>query len=88
MKKGFIYKIELDNEIYVGSTEQKLCERQSNHNAELKRHPNQKLSRPRIWKRFGSTKLRLGRRVLSTPTHTQSVSDTSYVYHQKMSQNV
>ena len=32
MKKGYIYKIELQDEIYVGSTEQKLCQRQSNHN--------------------------------------------------------
>jgi len=43
MKKGMVYKIELDNEIYVGSTEQKLCERQSNHNHDLKKFPNRKL---------------------------------------------
>ena len=43
MKKGFVYKIELDNEIYIGSTEQKLCDRQKNHNYDLKRQPNRKL---------------------------------------------
>jgi len=43
MKKGMVYKIELQDEIYVGSTEQKLCVRQSNHNAYLKLHPHRKL---------------------------------------------
>ena len=39
MKTAIIYKIELDNEIYVGSTEQKLCSRQSRHNSDLKIYP-------------------------------------------------
>ena len=38
-----VYKIELQDEIYVGSTEQKLCVRQSNHNSDLKKYPNRKL---------------------------------------------
>ena len=32
---GFIYKIEIDNQIYIGSTKQKLYKRQSIHNHEL-----------------------------------------------------
>ena len=32
---GFIYKIEIDNQIYIGSTKQKLCRRQTNHNCSL-----------------------------------------------------
>ena len=43
MYKGIIYKIELDDEIYIGSTEQKLCVRQSNHNEDLKRYPHRTL---------------------------------------------
>ena len=42
--KGIIYKIELnENNIYVGSTTQKLCKRQVNHNQSLKKRPHQKL---------------------------------------------
>jgi hypothetical protein len=42
--KGIIYKIELnENNIYVGSTTQKLCRRQVNHNQSLKKRPHQKL---------------------------------------------
>ena len=43
MKKGMIYKIELQDEIYIGSTEVKLCERQSKHQYDLKHFPNRKL---------------------------------------------
>ena len=32
---GFIYKIEIDNQIYIGSTKQKLYQRQNNHNQDL-----------------------------------------------------
>ena len=42
--KGQIYKIELnENNIYVGSTTQKLCRRQSEHNHYLKRYTHRKL---------------------------------------------
>ena len=44
MKIGTIYKIDInDNNIYVGSTSQQLCQRQSNHNSYLKCRPHQKL---------------------------------------------
>ena len=43
MTKGIVYKIELNDEIYVGSTEEKLCRRQSKHNYEIKKYPNRKL---------------------------------------------
>jgi len=43
MKKGMIYKIELQDEIYIGSTEEKLCIRQSKHQYDLKHYPNRKL---------------------------------------------
>ena len=33
---GFIYKIEIDNQIYIGSTKQKLYQRQCDHNKCLK----------------------------------------------------
>ncbi len=37
---GFIYKIEIDNQIYIGSTKQKLlCQRQADHNRDLN-NPN------------------------------------------------
>jgi len=32
---GFIYKIEIDNELYIGSTKQKLLKRQADHNYEF-----------------------------------------------------
>lgn len=42
--KGIIYKIEMDEDnIYIGSTTQKLCVRQSNHNSNLKKYPQRKL---------------------------------------------
>ena len=42
--KGIIYKIEInENNIYVGSTTQKLCRRQVNHNCDLKTQPQRKL---------------------------------------------
>jgi len=42
--KGIIYKIEInENNIYVGSTTQKLCGRQNNHNCDLKTQPHRKL---------------------------------------------
>ena len=44
MKTGLIYKIELtENNIYIGSTKQTLCKRQSQHNNALKTQPHQKL---------------------------------------------
>ena len=43
MKKGMVYKIELQDEIYIGSTETQLCQRQSRHNYDLKKNPNLKL---------------------------------------------
>tara|TARA_R110000782_G_C14557904_1_gene385845 strand:- start:32 stop:556 length:525 start_codon:yes stop_codon:yes gene_type:complete len=44
MKFGVIYKIEIsENDIYVGSTTQILCKRQSNHNSYLKKYPKRKL---------------------------------------------
>jgi hypothetical protein len=36
---GFIYKIEVDNELYIGSTKQKLYQRQQLHNKSLN-NPN------------------------------------------------
>ena len=36
---GFIYKIEIDNQIYIGSTKQKLNKRQITHNQGLN-NPN------------------------------------------------
>ncbi len=36
---GFIYKIEVEGELYIGSTKQKLCKRQSKHNQGLN-NPN------------------------------------------------
>jgi len=42
--KGIIYKIEInENNIYIGSTTQKLCKRQENHNQSLKRYTHRKL---------------------------------------------
>jgi len=42
--KGIIYKIEInENNIYVGSTTQKLCKRQVNHNHDLKKKSHRKL---------------------------------------------
>ena len=38
---GIIYKIEIDNQIYIGSTKQKLYQRQTNHNKSLN-NPNNK----------------------------------------------
>ena len=44
MNTGVIYKIELnENNIYIGSTTQLLCKRQSSHNYDLKKKPNRKL---------------------------------------------
>ena len=44
MKTGLVYKIELnENNIYIGSTTNKLCKRQGQHNYELKKKPNRKL---------------------------------------------
>ena len=43
MKKGIVYKIELDNEMYIGSTEQQLCDRQRGHNSDMKNSPHRKL---------------------------------------------
>tara|TARA_R110000823_G_scaffold297876_1_gene418117 strand:- start:36 stop:500 length:465 start_codon:yes stop_codon:yes gene_type:complete len=44
MNTGVIYKIELnENNIYIGSTTQKLCKRQSSHNFNLKTKPHRKL---------------------------------------------
>ena len=41
--KGIIYKIEFNDLVYVGATPQKLCQRQSNHNSDLRNRPNVKL---------------------------------------------
>ena len=38
---GFIYKIEVEGELYIGSTKKKLYDRQSNHNHDLN-NPNSK----------------------------------------------
>tara|TARA_R110002020_G_scaffold7745_1_gene32166 strand:- start:994 stop:1545 length:552 start_codon:yes stop_codon:yes gene_type:complete len=43
MNKGIVYKIEFNDEIYIGSTEQKLCSRQAKHNNYIKKYPNRKL---------------------------------------------
>lgn len=44
MNKAIIYKIEFENEIYIGSTSKKyLCMRQAEHNNNLKNKPHQKL---------------------------------------------
>jgi len=44
MNTGVIYKIELnENDIYIGSTTQTLCKRQSAHNSNLKNYPQRKL---------------------------------------------
>ena len=43
MNKGIVYKIEVGDELYIGSTEQKLCARQSCHNRDLKKYPHRKL---------------------------------------------
>jgi len=41
--KGIVYKIEIGDEIYIGSTEEKLCVRQGKHNYDLKKFPHRKL---------------------------------------------
>jgi len=43
MNKGIVYKIEVGDELYIGSTEQKLCARQRCHNRDLKSFPHRKL---------------------------------------------
>ena len=37
---GFIYKIEVDNELYIGSTKKNLSYRQASHNCKLNNLPN------------------------------------------------
>jgi hypothetical protein len=41
--KGIVYKIEVGDELYIGSTEEKLCARQGQHNRDLKKFPHRKL---------------------------------------------
>jgi len=41
--KGIVYKIEIGDELYIGSTEDKLCVRQAKHNYDLKQFPHRKL---------------------------------------------
>lgn len=42
--KGYIYKIEIGNDLYVGSTNDKrLCDRQAKHNYKMKQYPNRLL---------------------------------------------
>ena len=41
--KGIVYKIEIGDELYIGSTEEKLCVRRGKHNYELKKYPHRKL---------------------------------------------
>jgi hypothetical protein len=41
--KGIVYKIEIGDELYIGSTEEKLCKRQGKHNYDLKKKPHRKL---------------------------------------------
>ena len=43
MNKGIVYKIEVGDELYIGSTEEKLCVRQASHNRDLKKFPHRKL---------------------------------------------
>jgi hypothetical protein len=43
MNKGIVYKIEVGDELYIGSTEQILCARQRCHNRDLKSFPHRKL---------------------------------------------
>ena len=44
MKTGVIYKIELnENNIYIGSTTQKLCKRKSAHNINMLQYPHRRL---------------------------------------------
>jgi hypothetical protein len=43
MNKGIVYKIEVGDELYIGSTEEKLCARQGSHNRDLKKFPHRKL---------------------------------------------
>ena len=43
MNKGIVYKIEVGDELYIGSTGEKLCVRQGSHNRDLKRYPHRKL---------------------------------------------
>ena len=43
MNKGIVYKIEVGDELYIGSTEEKLCVRQGSHNRDLKNFPHRKL---------------------------------------------
>ena len=43
MNKGIVYKIEVGDELYIGSTEEKLCVRQGSHNRDLKKFPHRKL---------------------------------------------
>tara|TARA_R110002153_G_scaffold21647_1_gene71972 strand:+ start:171 stop:770 length:600 start_codon:yes stop_codon:yes gene_type:complete len=54
---GMIYKIEINEEnIYVGSTTEKLCSRQSKHNYEIKRHSQRKLYKTCIENNIDSIK--------------------------------
>ena len=41
--KGIVYKIEIGDELYIGSTEEKICVRQGKHNYDLKKFPHRKL---------------------------------------------
>ena len=41
--KGIVYKIEIGDELYIGSTEEQLCVRQGKHNYDLKKFPHRKL---------------------------------------------
>jgi len=54
---GKIYKIQINEEnIYVGSTRQKLCHRQNNHNNSLKKYPERKLYKKCIENNIDSIK--------------------------------
>ena len=54
---GMIYKIEINDEnIYVGSTSEKLCSRQSKHNYDKKRYPQRKLYKKCIENNIDSIK--------------------------------
>tara|TARA_R110002020_G_C15793913_1_gene730482 strand:+ start:100 stop:546 length:447 start_codon:yes stop_codon:yes gene_type:complete len=42
--KGYIYKIEVGNDLYVGSScDKRLCDRQAKHNYKMKKYPNRLL---------------------------------------------
>ena len=42
--KGYIYKIEVGNDLYIGSTiDKRLCDRQAKHNYKMKQYPNRLL---------------------------------------------